>query len=475
MRIGSMGLAALLVAGNALSAQEIPSFEPLLPRHDTEEINVFPLQAPPTIQDFPPPPASVPQTLPGKAAPMPQVAAPKPAPTPIISLAPAPAANAKIEPISQGQTDFWAAPCSGPITRLWGSVEALYWHMNNASIAVPLVTANPNAASIGALNEPGTRILFGSGSGANSNFGWFTGGRVTAGGWLDKDQRFGLEGSGFLFENRTILFGASSAGSVSGGQVLSIPFNATQPFGINPAGPTSLNSGGGPNTIGATLASRLWGAEANGVVSIYNSKTLHVAGLVGFRYLDLQESLNLSDSFYDPTSGLTINTSDYFATRNQFYGGQLGARVGWNWSRFTLEATAKVALGDNVQTLSIQGGTNVPAGAFGLPGSATPGGVFAEPSNMGHFHRNVFAVVPEGQLKLGFALSQHISTFVGYNFLYLNNALRPGNQLNANINPTQNAFYVPPGTLSGPASPLAAFHNSNFWAQGVSGGIEFKF
>src|SRR5206468_4292493 len=102
-------------------------------------------------------------------------------------------------------------------------------------------------------------------------------------------------------------------------------------------------------------------------------------------------------------------------------------------------------------------------------------GVFAERSNIGRFSRDVFAVVPEVQFQVGYSLTEHVRPFVGYNFLYLSDALRPGAQIERNINPTQNIMFVPPGALVGPAAPLPAFHSSDFWAQGVNFGIEFRY
>src|ERR1019366_9469454 len=225
---------------------------------------------------------------------------------------------------AKGPSDCWDNKCCPPVSRFWSSAEYLYWRVNNAPIRVPLVTLNNDPTTIGALNEPGTTILFGAGSGVNANFGWFSGGRVTVGGWLDGDHQFGAEVSGFLLENRTVQFGSSSVGTINGGPVLSVPFTATQPFGFNPAGPTSLNSGGGPNNIGVALTSRLWGAEGNGVINFFANDRVHVVGLIGFRYLDLLENLTLTDTFLDPATNLAINVTDGFGPRNQFYGGPIG-------------------------------------------------------------------------------------------------------------------------------------------------------
>src|SRR5262249_14160304 len=154
----------------------------------------------------------------------------------------------------------------------------------------------------------------------------FTGGRVTVGGWIDRDLRFGVEGSGFLLERRSNFFTATSVGGAA--PIVSIPFNATPPFNFNPPGGTSLNSGGAPTSVFARSSSHLWGAEINGLVNLYHAGAFRLAGLAGFRYLDLLESLSLTDQTFDPISGGSLAVTDAFGTRNQFYGGQIGIRGG---------------------------------------------------------------------------------------------------------------------------------------------------
>jgi hypothetical protein len=354
----------------------------------------------------------------------------------------------------------------------WASTEYLLWWVKNAPIGVPLVTGNNNPNSIAALNEPGTAILLGAGSGQSTSYGPFSGGRITAGAWLDTDHRLGFEASGFLLEERSFAFAASSAGGSA--PVISIPLNATQPFPGNPAGETSLNAGGNPNLVLFRDSSQLWGAEGNGLIHLCDADFFHLAALVGFRYLDLLENLSLSDTFFDSKTGGQLIVKDGFGTRNQFYGGQIGARGGVNVGNFTVDVAAKIAVGSNHQVSNIAGDTSVSGGAFGVT-NGNAGGVFAQPSNSGRFRRDVFAVVPEAQFQVGYQVGKCLHPFIGYNFLYLSDALRPGIQIDRNINPTQNAFFVPPGTLMGAAAPVPAFHSSEFWAQGINFGVEVRF
>lgn len=222
--------------------------------------------------------------------------------------------------------------------RFWARGEYLLWRVTGAPVAVPLVTTN-NPPAIGALNEPGTTVLFGAGSGPDVNFGKFSGGRVTIGAWLEDDHEYSLEATAFLLQRRGFLFSASTVGG--GAQVVSIPFNATDPFNGNPAGESALNAGAAPSSATVYLASRLFGGELNETIHLWSTETFYWSTLLGFRYVGLREELTLTHSSHDAGNSGTLSVNDAYATRSQFYGGQLGTRFGMSVGRFGLETAVK--------------------------------------------------------------------------------------------------------------------------------------
>jgi hypothetical protein len=144
--------------------------------------------------------------------------------------------------------------------------------------------------------------------------------------------------------------------------------------------------------------------------------------------------------------------------------------------RFTADATVKVAIGAMRQHVDVAG--TFTTNFFTPPALQTfAGGLFAQPSNLGSYGRNVFAVVPEAGINLGFRLTDWASVVVGYTFLYASNVARPGNQIDRAINPTQSPAIslTDPATLSGPARPRFKFEGSDFWAHGLNAGIAFNF
>ena len=170
-------------------------------------------------------------------------------------------------------------------------------------------------------------------------------------------------------------------------------------------------------------------------------------------------------------AGQTTFLNDHFATRNQFFGGQVGWRSEFDWRHWLLEVTTKVALGSTNERVNIDGLNII------TPLGSTPtrslGGLLAQPTNIGNFSRDRFAVVPEVGLNLGYKFTDHIRAFVGYDFLYWSNVVRPGDQIDRTVNATQIAPRT--GPFVGPARPEFNFKGTDYWAHGVNFGLEFRY
>jgi hypothetical protein len=83
-------------------------------------------------------------------------------------------------------------------------------------------------------------------------------------------------------------------------------------------------------------------------------------------------------------------------------------------------------------------------------------------------------VIPETRLQFGYDVTSRVRARVGYNFLYVSDVLRPGNQIDRVVNVNQNGL-VGTGTVQTPAVPAPLLQHSDFWAQGVTFGLEFRF
>jgi hypothetical protein len=198
--------------------------------------------------------------------------------------------------------------------------------------------------------------------------------------------------------------------------------------------------------------------------------------LTGGRYADLREHLQIHNTTTDLIFNNTEILNDSFVTRNQFYGGQVGGKLFLQYDQFTLDVTGKVALGVTHQVIDVAGNiTQIGPNPLTPPGAGTfPGGLFAQPSNSGHRVANPFSVVPSLELKLGYVINRRARFLVGYDLMAWDRVVRPGDQIDRNVNLTQNAVLDPNGVgrLVGPAQPAPLFKRSDLWVQGLSLGVE---
>jgi hypothetical protein len=391
--------------------------------------------------------------------------APAPAPPTVSAAAPAPE-SAVID-------GACAAPggghdVCGPPGCAWVNLEYLTWWTKRGNVP-PLAAVGPPDSS-GILGQPGTIVLFDSDS-DRARYG----GRFTAGFWVDEARTLGLEGSYFFLGTQGRHFSVASDGG-PGSPVITRPFFnvLTGAEDAEVVAVPGLASGG----LAINTSSRLQGFEANSLFNLCCGCGRRVDALVGFRYLDLDESLGITET---PTilpdvpfgGGTAFVVSDHFGTRDRFYGGQVGVRAEVWRDRLFASVAAKVALGSTQESVDIGGFTRItPPGG---PATVLNGGLLALPSNSGHFSRDRFSVVPEATLNVGYQLTSQLRASVGYTFLYWSNVARPGDQIDRPVNPTLLPTVGNPGPPVGPIRPAFTFKDTDFWAQGVNFGLEFRF
>ena len=90
---------------------------------------------------------------------------------------------------------------------------------------------------------------------------------------------------------------------------------------------------------------------------------------------------------------------------------------------------------------------------------------------MGTHESQQFSMMPEIGCTLGYDLTSRLKATVGYSLLYWSNVARPGDQIDLNLDPGQ---FPPPTTTTG-VKPQFDLHTSDFWAQGVNLGLDFRF
>ncbi len=440
----ALGIWALAVAP-LFSQQSLPTYTPPAPPPSE---GVGPPAQPPRF-----PSAQSPSSSEGVGPPaQPSAPLPPPYPGPVMPYGPVMPAPLVLRPVYDPDS-----------YRIWIRAEFLLWWVKNAPMPINVVGSND------LVNNPNGTPL-GNNSG---NFGAFSGGLVAFGGWLDAGRNLGFEIAFFGTEQRTSNFSAGS--DANGNPMIAFPFVNQTPGSVGPAllPLTMPGANGFSGGISVSSSLSLWGTEVNGLFCLARSPGLEFSLLAGFRYLDLMENLYVDTSSQSLADNTLTNFHDGFETRNQFYGGQVGARFTWQRDRLAFDVTGKLALGATSETLNVQGVTAQYPGNSNVP-NLYPGGFFAQPSNMGRTTATQFGVVPSVELKLSYAITPTCRLFVGYDFLYWNQVVRPGSQVDHNINLSQSVV-LGNGQLSGPASPAPLFNRTDFWAQGMNLGVEFRY
>jgi hypothetical protein len=353
-----------------------------------------------------------------------------------------------------------------PPARVFASGEYLLWWAKDSPAPPPLL-------STGTLGAPDFSAVLG---GREYTTGPSQGARFTLGYRIDGD--WAIEGSGFFLPTSSVTRTVASSGA-PGSVRLVIPFFRAQQSQEDRL--TIANPGEFLGDARESLRSGMHGAELNVVRQVLIADRWRLDALAGVRYFRLGERLAFSASSVAFDVHDIFDVTDVFETSNRFYGAQAGVRgevVRGGWFG---QGSAKVGLGVMRQSVDVSGSlfTN-DFNDFAAP-QTFAGGAFAQATNMGHHARDRFAVMSEVGLKAGYRLTPWASIFAGYTFLYASAVLRPGSQIDRNINTTQAMTYqmpqTPPPTLAptGPALPAVRFRETDFWAQGLSVGVSFTY
>lgn len=369
---------------------------------------------------------------------------------------------------------------------LYVRAEMLRWQ--TAGMHVPaLVTTSeavagqafpPPVRNAGVLGIPGTVVLYGDGDILDNTR---SGGRIYVGMPIDYERRLTLEGEYFGLEEAAENFSASSNGT----PILARPFFnlATTPNNI---AAESSELVAYPNVIRGTVAvdasSTFEGAAARlkyllccseGCVPALVRRRGDVPGgyrmelTGGYRYLGLDDNLTIREDLATIPAPGTFDLQDSFQTNNEFHGVELGMLLHTRRGRWTMDWVSRLGIGSTNATSMISGSTIIDDGT----GSVThQGGLLAQTTNIGTYDTSDFAVVPELGVTVGLDVTPRFRLLLGYTMIYWSRVLRAGDQIDREINPN----LIPPANLPlvGAARPEQRFVWSDYWAQGLTIGLE---
>jgi hypothetical protein len=323
------------------------------------------------------------------------------------------------------------------------------------------------------VNAAGSRLIA-----TDTRFGRTVGGGNSGGSWFNDEHTLGYGFSILLLEQRSTSQLIRS--DASGNPALVRPF--TDALTGDSANFFAANPGILQGRVAVETGARYSSGEYYGLKNILYDQCHSLNVHAGLRYMDLDEYLQIFQNTSaangttqtfpingTQTSNGPINIVDRFRTRNQFYGLQLGIRGDYTHGVFSVGLSQKIAVGNNHQTLDIAGQTS----AAGL--APVRGGFLALAPNIGYTRANRFAVLSESSIEGGLQVTQGSKLFAAFDFIYINEVIRPGVMVDSVVN----TRFVPSsanfGTLSGPSAPLRTQNRTDFFTYGVRFGYQVQF
>ncbi len=363
--------------------------------------------------------------------------------------------------------------CCRPFAgRLWVRSEYLLWWSPGYNVpALVTTSSSSDFSTAGQLGQSSTSTLFGNRlvSGESRS-----GLRIGAGYLLMPCRDLSIEGYYTTTGTLTTSFAANS----NSFPVLARPFFNVLSDSQGQAAHLIAFPDEASGSVSVNITSEFNSAEMLFRRKMRDADNFHIDFLLGYRYARLAENLQILESqtitgprMPFPESTL-LSISDDFSALNEFYGGQFGFTFSEQYRRWTLDVVAKLALGNTHTQVAINGATSR-TGVGGVPNATLTyaGGVLAQPTNIGIYDTNSITAIPELGIKLGFFLNRRLKLSAGYNFIYWSKVARPGDQIDTDVNSSQ----IPPGVLLGAGFPKYPGRTTDFWVQGITAGLEYRF
>jgi len=364
---------------------------------------------------------------------------------------------------------------ANPLGRSWETLEFLLWWTKPQPLP-PLVTAGP-PGTLPVLGGPNTRLL----AGGRSLDSQPTGGmRATVGWAFDDSQTYGVEATYLFLGTRTYSASYSDAPGLPA-QVLGRPFvNAAT--GREDAIPVAV-PGVVDGLVTVSTSTRVTGWEVGGVANLYAGPRARLDVTAGYRYFMVNEGLRVEQT----SSRLPVSpavpeilsaSADQIDAHNRFHGAQIGLHGDFSHGPVFVQIVGKTAFGETIEIAKLSGQTTVITAGSPLPMiQSYNAGVLGLPTNSGRATNSTFAVLPEVQFKLGCKLGDGVRFYVGYNFLFLSQAIRPGDQVDRTLAPGQ----IPTAATQSAAAvltsdrPQLVMSRADYWVQGLMFGMEWRY
>lgn len=364
----------------------------------------------------------------------------------------------------------WARTFASSDVRMWANADYLFAFMRGTNLPA-LVTTSPAKTPISEAGVIGDRtaILFG---GDRVDEDLRAGFRIGTGIWFNKEQTLGIEAGFLMTSSEAAIFSANS----NNGVILARPYvdantNTSQAVVVAYPGSSS-----GSINIRAN-SGNLYGANLDLTENAYDIGWFRLYSMIGYQFYRYDEALRVQDTIVAQpggklVAGTQIDSNDDFSTRNEFHGLDLGFRSQFVLGdSLALELLTKVAIGQMHRDVGISGSqtSTVP----GQQPFTLPGGVLALSSNSGATAQTDWRVVPQVGATLSWQVQSYLTLRAGYSFIYFNQIVRAGEQVDTSINP--NLLPGANAALGGANRPAFNITRTDMWMQSINLGLEFTY
>ncbi|VTS07456.1 BBP7 family outer membrane beta-barrel protein [Tuwongella immobilis] len=350
--------------------------------------------------------------------------------------------------------------CPPGMPQFWSSLDYLLWWTQQTDLP-PIAQVIPDAlANAPAFRAGQAMTLYPTDSTGTEAM---SGIRTVVGGWFSPAQTLAAEVVYFQLFEQGDRFQVESNGSPVIGRYY-VDSQTNLPTLLTFSNPTTGTRG----SISADFAQSVHNAEANLMGSIRPYVGDRMMVIAGFRYMDVQQRMNITDRMVNANGSAFIQGQESFDVKNRFYGGQVGTKWVWQGKHWSLDTTVKLAVGAMSQNSEIQGMTMVHTPA----NTATyAGDILAQSSNIGNRTQTTTALIPELNLKLGYKINSWAQFHAGYDFVFISDMMNLGNLMDTTVN----ANLIPPGNPGGPMRPGFPNESDTFWLQGLTLGVSIQY
>ncbi len=163
--------------------------------------------------------------------------------------------------------------------------------------------------------------------------------------------------------------------------------------------------------------------------------------------------------------GTLYELTDQISTENDFYGAELGMDFFRQKRRLLFELSWRLAVGNMRRRVYANGGTTLT-----IPGSTVPmtipGGFYVAADGL-QGSSDSFSVIPQARIGVGYFLRHNLQFNLGYDFMFINNVVRPSTAINTRFDASR--------LVSGVGGDTLSFVSSDVWLQGLSAGLTWNF